>query len=237
MHTPTIGQMVAQDYRVAGVFRRYGIDFCCRGGRTLADVCAEKGLDLADVEQALSELQKEPAPRQLNAQDWKADFLADYIEQRHHTYVRKMLPEISAYAEKVAKVHGKHHPETLEIWKYWQALAAELASHLLKEERMLFPYIRQLANASASEAPAPPFGTVQNPVRMMEMEHENAGEMMRTIRTLSHDFSPPQDACMTYRVLYQLLEAFEADLHEHVHLENNILFGKAIALEDSIERV
>lgn len=229
MNQQTIGEIVAQDYRTAGVFKRFGIDFCCGGKRPLQETCAEKGIDAALVEQELSALQQQPTALQTSYQDWSADFLADYIVNRHHAYVRKAIPEITSFAEKVARVHGKRHPETLEIFYNWQALASEFTSHLLKEENILFPYIKQLANHNGNMPP--PFGTVQNPVRMMEMEHEDAGELMRTIRTLSSDFTPPEDACTTYRVLFSFLAEFEADLHEHIHLENNILFPKAIELE------
>lgn len=229
MNQQTIGEIVAQDYRTAGVFKQFGIDFCCGGKRPLKEACEEKGIDTGAVEQALAILQQQSSALQTSYQDWAADFLADYIVNRHHAYVRKAIPEITAFAEKVARVHGKRHPETLEIFYNWQALASELSTHLLKEENILFPYIKQLTNSN--ENTMPPFGSVQNPVRMMEMEHEDAGELMRTIRTLSNDFTPPQDACTTYRVLFSFLAEFESDLHEHIHLENNILFPKAIKLE------
>lgn len=232
MNDQTIGEIVAQDYRTASVFKRYGIDFCCGGKRSVADACTEKGVDLATIEQELSELVQQPSALQMSYKDWAADFLTDYIVNRHHTYVRKAIPEITAYAEKVAKVHGKGHPETLEIFYNWKALASELESHMLKEENILFPYIKQLAKVDENQVLTPPFETVQNPVNMMEMEHEDAGDLMRKIRELSSDFTPPQDACTTYRVLFNLLEDFENDLHEHVHIENNVLFPKAIQIEN-----
>lgn len=229
MNQQTIGEIVAQDFRTAGVFKRFGIDFCCGGKRPLQEACEEKGIDTAAVEQALAMLQQQSSALQTSYQDWSADFLADYIVNRHHAYVRKAIPEITAFAEKVARVHGKRHPETLEIFYNWKALATELDSHLLKEENILFPYIKRLANNQ--ENSTPPFGTVENPIRMMESEHEDAGELMRNIRTLSSDFTPPEDACTTYRVLFSFLAEFETDLHEHIHLENNILFPKAVRLE------
>lgn len=229
MNSQTIGEIVAQDYRTAGVFKRFGIDFCCGGKRPLKETCEEKGIDAALVEQELSVLQQQPTALQTNYQDWSADFLADYIVNRHHTYVRKTIPEITAFAEKVARVHGKRHPETLGIFYNWQALAAELSAHLIKEENILFPYIKKLVNSQ--ENIIAPFGSVENPIHMMESEHEDAGELMRNIRNLSSDFTPPADACTTYRVLFSFLAEFETDLHEHIHLENNILFPKAIELE------
>lgn len=231
MNSQTIGEIVAQDYRTAGVFKRFGIDFCCGGKRPLKETCEDKGIDAALVEQELSVLQQQPSAVQTNFQDWSADFLADYIVNHHHAYVRKTIPEITSFAEKVARVHGKRHPETLEIFYNWQALASELSAHLLKEENILFPYIKKLANHK--ENMLPPFGTVENPIHMMESEHEDAGELMRNIRNLSSDFTPPADACTTYRVLFSFLAEFETDLHEHIHLENNILFPKAIELESN----
>lgn len=232
MNNQMIGEMVAQDYRAAGVFKRFGIDFCCNGKRSLQQACKEKGIDSAMIEQELHALKQQPTALQHSYQDWSVDFLADYIVNRHHTYIRKAIPEITALAEKVARVHGKRHPETQEIFYNWKALASELESHLLKEENILFPYIKKMA--SANESSNPPFGSVQNPVRMMEMEHEDAGELMLTIRRLSDDFTPPEDACTTYRVLFNFLAAFESDLHEHIHLENNILFPKAMEMEEAI---
>lgn len=234
MNDQTIGEIVAQDYRTASVFKRYGIDFCCGGKRSVADACTEKGIDLTTIEQELSELVQQPSALQMSYKDWAADFLTDYIVNRHHTYVRKAIPEITAYAEKVAKVHGKRHPETVEIFYNWKALAAELESHMLKEENILFPYIKQLAKVNENQLLTLPFGTVQHPVSMMEMEHEDAGELMSVIRKLSSGFTPPEDACTTYRVLFNLLEDFENDLHEHVHIENNVLFPKAIQIENEL---
>lgn len=237
MNHQTIGEIVAQDYRAASIFKRHGIDFCCGGKRSVADACTEKGLDLAILEQELSELNQQPSPLQMSYQGWSADFLTDYIVNRHHVYVRKTIPEITAYAEKVAKVHGKRHPKTIEIFYHWKALAAELESHLLKEENILFPYINKIAQTNDNQTIMPPFGTVQNPVHMMEIEHDDAGELMHTIRVLSSNFAPPEDACTTYRVLFSMLEEFENDLHEHIHLENNVLFPKAIELESKLERI
>ena len=134
IQSKTIGEIVAQDYRAASVFKRYGIDFCCGGKRSVADACTEKGVDMTGIAQELNELNQLPSTLQMSYKDWSADFLADYVVNRHHTYVRKALPEITAYAEKVAKVHGKRHPETLEIFYNWKALGTELESHLLKEE-------------------------------------------------------------------------------------------------------
>ncbi|RMH76286.1 MAG: iron-sulfur cluster repair di-iron protein, partial [Calditrichaeota bacterium] len=153
------------------------------------------------------------------------------------TYVRESIPLLREYTAKVARVHGDAHPEMVEIARCFEELAQEMEQHMMKEEQVLFPYIKQMvvAEKQGRLLPPPPFGTVQNPIRMMEMEHDRAGELMKQIRKLSRDFSPPEDACNTYRVTYHKLEEFEADLHQHVHLENNILFPGAIALEEKLQ--
>ena len=152
--------------------------------------------------------------------------------------MRSAIDTILPHARKVAEKHGATHPEVVEIARIFEAVAQELAHHMMKEEHILFPYIRDLAAQSRAGRPVPPspFGTVRNPIRMMEMEHESAGSAMRRIRELSAQFAPPADACATYRVTYQELQEFERDLHQHIHLENNILHPRAIALEGGAAR-
>ena len=230
--TTTIRQIVADDYRAAAVFQKHGLDFCCGGNRPVADACEEKGIDArvvsAELEAALA-----PASDQPRVNAWDLDFLADYIVTNHHAYVRSAIETIGAHARKVADVHGERHPETVEIASRFAEVAAEMTSHMGKEERVLFPYIKAMAVASREGRPAPraPFGTIANPIRMMEAEHQSAGDTMAAIRRLSGDYTPPEDACTTYQVTYKELAAFEADLHRHVHLENNILFPRALDLE------
>jgi regulator of cell morphogenesis and NO signaling len=151
----------------------------------------------------------------------------------HHVYVKSKLPELNFYANKVAQVHGARHPELLIIQKLFLELEQELNEHLLKEERILFPFIKELVGAQSlsQHVSKPVFGTVKNPVKMMEHEHDSAGRIMEEIQEFTSNFTPPDDACTTYRVLFQNLQAFQEDLHKHVHLENNILFPKAIELE------
>jgi len=230
-----VGELVAEDYRKAGILRNYGIDFCCGGKRTLSDACSRKGLNPAKISEELVALDLENGAPDNRYSEWEPDFLISYIEENHHRYVRTKVPEISAYARKAAKVHGGHHPELVEIAQIFLQLAEELLDHLEKEEQVLFPYIRMMTEAQQKgEQPArPAFGTVENPVNMMQHEHDDAGEAMTRIRRLSSDFTPPEDACMTYRVLFQNLAAFEEDLHKHVHLENNVLFPRALKIERS----
>ncbi len=232
--TTTVRDVVAANHRAAAVFQKHGIDFCCGGNKAIADACREQGIDetsvLADLGQVATPLD---APR-FNA--WPLNFMVDYIVENHHEYVRGAVETLRLHTSKVARVHGEHHPEVVEIARHFERVAADLLQHMRKEEHVLFPYIRALAGAhrAGRPVPPPPFGTIANPVRMMELEHQEAGDLMATIRALSAHFTPPDDACMTYRVTYQELQEFEADLHQHVHLENNILFPKAIALEAEV---
>jgi regulator of cell morphogenesis and NO signaling len=229
----TLGALAARDLRKAQVFKAYGLDFCCGGKKTVKEACAEKGLDVTQVEQALQAADKLSSLRPLPYDDWSLDFLADYIVNTHHSYVRKTLPEIMAYAGKVMKVHGGQHPELVTIHYLVQQIDAELTDHLKKEELVLFPVIRQLVVAKSNTSPSegtciPP---VQNTISLMEAEHEIAGKNLAAIRELSENYSLPEDACASYSLLYRMLQEFEEDLHLHIHLENNILFPKALETE------
>jgi regulator of cell morphogenesis and NO signaling len=221
--------MVSSDYRKAGVFSRFGIDFCCGGKKTVADACREKSLDFDTVERALMLLDAKPATSvHWNFADWDPAFLIDFIVNAHHDYVRAQLPKLLKFGEKVARTHGKTWPEVVEIDALVRTVGATLSTHMMKEEQVLFPYIKKLL---AGPTPQAPFGSVDNPIRVMEAEHEEAGDIMRRIRALSNGYAPPEGACNTFRVWYAMLQEFEEDLHLHVHLENNILFPRAIALE------
>jgi regulator of cell morphogenesis and NO signaling len=230
----TIRDIVATDYRAAAVFQRHGIDFCCGGDRTVQDACAAKGLAPAEVIAELETTTAAPAVGVPRFNDWDLSALTVYIVTKHHAYVRGAIPTLLAHTKKVAAVHGENHPEMQEVSRLFDGVADEMLMHMEKEERMLFPYIDALALAATGKRPAPfaPFGSVQNPIRMMEMEHESAGNAMARINELTRGYQPPVDACTTYRVCLQELDAFERDLHAHVHLENNILFPKAARLED-----
>lgn len=232
----TLGQIAAKDLKKAQIFKKHGLDFCCGGKKTVKQACAEKGIDVTVVEQELQQADKAVSSRPLPYNEWELDFLADYIVNTHHTYVKKYLPDIQAYAAKVAKVHGDHHPELLPIHQLVEAINSELTIHMVKEERILFPYIKELVASKNNTLPLQhsPFGSVQNPVNMMEIEHEQVGTNLEKIKALSADYSLPQDACASYSLLYRMLAEFEDDLHTHIHLENNILFPKAIELEKEL---
>ena len=231
-----IGELVAQDYRTASVFKQYGIDFCCQGNRTINDACKTNNIDEKMVIADLNELLQSKEEKTTDFQSWPIDLLADYIEKKHHRYVVEKVLEIIPYLDKICKVHGSRHPELLEINEHFNATASELAVHMKKEELVLFPFIREMVEAKqANRKPdAPHFGTVQNPIQMMMNEHTTEGERFRKIEELSNFYTPPQDACNTYRVTFALLKEFEQDLHLHIHLENNILFPKAAELEKEL---
>lgn len=223
----TVGEIVAEDYRASQVFRSLGLDFCCGGGRSLEDACRSKNINIDQVLEELSSL-KNSTSTEPNYNEWELDFLVDYIVQNHHSFVRKMLPEIYFYAEKVAGRHGASHPELYEIARVVRELGKELDDHLTKEEVGVFPAIRELVQNPQKKK------VEQKIMNDLEDEHETAGELMAIIEELSNGFIPPDGACASYQILFKNLEAFNTDLHKHVHLENNILFPKALALGERV---
>ena len=228
----TIRDFVIRDFRAAAVFHRYGIDFCCGGGKTLGEVCQTKKLEESAVLREISQACAVETSRPPQFSEWEADALTRHIVLQHHGYVRSAMPTIAAHTRKLAKVHGPANPELVEIADIFDDVCEEMTSHMMKEEQILFPYIDQLAatrRAGLQPFPAP-FGDIGNPIRMMETEHESAGDALARIRSLTSGYTAPEHGCMTWRVTMQELEAFELDLHTHVHLENNILFPKARAL-------
>lgn len=231
----TIGEMVADDFRAASVFSANKIDFCCKGNRTLDEVCNQKGLDVYDV---LAQLEKatESNNSTIDFNTWELDLLIDYIEKKHHRYVEEKTQEIKPYLEKICRVHGGRHPELLEINEHFNATAGELAMHMKKEELMVFPFIKKMVKAKeeGTKVAAPNFESIQFPIQAMMDEHTNEGDRFRLIEALSDNYTPPADGCNTYRVTFALLKEFEQDLHLHIHLENNILFPKAIELEKEL---
>lgn len=231
-----IGELVAQDYRTASVFKKYGIDFCCQGNRTIQDACESKKIDAKTVLTDLQNVGSEQSNGAADYNSWPLDLLADYIEKKHHRYVESKILEIKPFLDKICKVHGGRHPELFEIQEQFNASAGELAAHMKKEEFILFPFVRKMMKAQqeGAKVTAPGFGTVGNPVQMMMDEHTMEGERFSKIEALSDRYTPPQDACNTYAVTFALLKEFEQDLHMHIHLENNILFPKAIALEKEL---
>lgn len=228
----TLGEIATKDLRKAKIFKKYGLDFCCGGKKTVKEACAEKGLDVTRIEQELQQADGYTAARPLPYSDWSLSFLADYIVNTHHSYVLQTLPDLCTYAAKVARVHGQNHPELLQVNQLVQEINAELMSHMQKEEKVLFPYIKALETTTEGKpAQADVLGSVQAPINMMEMEHEMVGKNLETIREITNGYHLPEDACASYSLLYRILQEFEDDLHLHIHLENNILFPKALKLE------
>lgn len=229
----TIREIVATDYRTAAVFERHGLDFCCNGCRTIEQACHDEGVDPLAVITELDAVLDAPAGATPDYKSWDARTLIEHIVRRHHGYVRDAVPSLVQHTRKIADVHGARHPELVHIANLFRRVGDEMTEHMFKEERILFPFIAAIDEARANRRPIPlpPFGTVENPIGVMEAEHRFVGDAMAEMRHLTGNFTPPADACGTYRVTLQELDAFERDLHEHVHLENNVLFPKAVALE------
>lgn len=228
-----VGDLVANDYRTALVLKDYGIDFCCRGNRTLTEACLEKNIDVRLLVEKLMKLEQEDANNTIDYNTWPIDLLADYIEKTHHRYVETKIGEIKPLLRRIVEIHGSRHPELIEIENLFGVSAGELTVHMKKEEFILFPFIRKMVNSkSTKDSLNPPaFGTVKNPIGMMQHDHDTEGERFRAIALLTENYTPPKDACNTYRAVLSMLMEFETDLHRHIHLENNILFPKAIKLE------
>ncbi len=228
--TKSLAQIVNDNHKAASIFEKYDLDFCCKGKRSLQEACTEKSIP---VEKLLSELQAINNTCEIPVAYDKMTLtqLADYIVSKHHAYVRAEMPQIFAYLQRVATKHGDRHPEMRKVFELFSTIKDEMEEHMDKEELVLFPRI-EAAEEGLLEKSAPNMNVayVQNPIHVMEAEHEKAGELLSEIRELTSNYTPPNDACTTYRLSFSALKAFESDLHQHVHLENNILFPKAIEL-------
>ena len=233
--TKTVRELAVEMPGATRIFEKLKIDYCCGGGRALTEACEVAGVPVGDVVRLLEESgEKIGTEGDVDFQAAPLRSLMQYILDKHHVFTREEIERLTALLDKVCAAHGENHPELLEIRTLFAALAADLAPHMFKEERILFPYMAALEEAAERNLPPmpPPFGTMRNPVRMMMMEHDVAGDILRKIRAASHEFTVPTDVCISYRTLYIALEAFEQDLHRHIHLENNILFPRALELED-----
>ena len=233
--TQTVREIALENPASIRVFEAFGIDYCCGGRKPLAEACAAKSLSLEAVVAALEKGDASPKPGE---QDWtnkSLSTLAAYIVETHHAYVRRELPRLAELAQRVVNRHGETMPELPKIQTRVAQITEELTEHLAKEEVILFPYITKLERAASGGTPKPHgcFGTVANPIAMMTQEHDAAGTLLAEMRRLSNDFTPPVGACPTFHAFYRGLHEFEQDLHQHIHLENNVLFPKAIALEEA----
>lgn len=231
----TVRELALEIPSAAKVFEQLGIDYCCGGKQTLDQACRAAGVETGKVVTALDAAQSSGDAKG-SATDWPSAPLADliaHISRTHHEYTRQAIARLGPLFDKVCSVHGTNHPELLQLRDTFRNLGGELTTHLMKEELVLFPYVERMEESVLQHEPIlpPPFGSVQNPVAMMEHEHDSAGDALRALRTGSNGFAPPSDACTSYQVLYRSLAELEADLHQHIHLENNILFPRAIALE------
>jgi len=231
----TVRELALEIPAAARVFERLGIDYCCGGGHTLEQACKAAKVPLYEVKVWL-ESARCAAPADPPARDWRVEPLADliaHIQNTHHQYVRAETARLAPLFEKVCAAHAAGHPELPGLRDTFQALARELATHLFKEEAVLFPYIVRMEEAVIEKAPIvpAPFGAVRNPVAMMVREHDHAGDALRILRRESNQFTAPADACPSYQALYRAIAEFEADLHLHIHLENNILFPRAAEME------
>lgn len=227
----TVGELVTRHPALSRVFERAGVDYCCGGRKTLDEVCRQKGIDAESLLAALEESASASGNGAfVDTAAMSLAELADHIEQTHHAYLRSELPRLDAMTEKVASVHGEKNPRLAQIRRTFQGLAREMSSHMMKEEHILFPMIRQLE--ASRTAPRFHCGSVANPIRQMELEHDEAGSALEKLRELTDDYAPPDWACNTYRAMLDALAHLESDMHQHVHKENNVLFPRAIEMEN-----
>jgi regulator of cell morphogenesis and NO signaling len=233
----TVREVAVSIPGATGIFERAGIDYCCRGDRSLADACEKSGVPVEDVVRGLEEAANRNKIGEFA--DWQKESLAAlcaHIVGKHHVYTRGQLEQAERLVEKVCAKHATLHPELHRLQDLVNLLRDDLNPHMLKEEQVLFPYIGRLEDAARGGVRCDPafFGTVQNPIRMMMTEHEAAGEVLEEMRALTLSYSPPADACLSYQALYSTLHELEKDLHQHIHLENNHLFPRAIAMESQV---
>lgn len=228
----SLGTLVNERASRARIFEQFGLDYCCRGRMSLKEACKEKGIDPAEVLTALKS--NASGDNETDNKDWfnvPLAELADHIEATHHVYLRRELPPLAELVAKVSAAHSARHPELSNVMQTLEDLQAELSQHMIKEEEILFPLIRRMESHGAIPAHC---GSVANPIRVMETEHDNAGNALSNIREITNNFAAPDDACASYRAMLTSLADLECDLHQHIHKENNILFPRAIACEEEL---
>ena len=227
LRNKAVGDIVAGDFRTAGIFSDAGIDFCCGGKQILEEACLEKGVDISKLETELASVMDLPVTHTQNFKEWELDFLCDYLVNTHHKFVVRKLPELLFYTQKIAAVHGAHHPELIEVSGLFEKINEELTQHLHHEEKVVFPAIKSLVRSGEADKIA-----IKGEIDRLGREHDFAGGSMDKINWLTEGYKVPGDACNTYMVTLKLLKEFEDDLHIHVHLENNILFPKTLQLTE-----
>ncbi|HKU23900.1 MAG TPA: iron-sulfur cluster repair di-iron protein [Candidatus Sulfotelmatobacter sp.] len=233
--TKTVRELAVENPAATRVFEKLGIDYCCGGNQSLEQACHKAQISLDEVLDSL-EMAEESDRGARNEREWGREPLGElvmHIKNTHHRYTREEIVRLTALLAKVCSVHGKNHPELFDIRTTFAGLSQELTTHMMKEEMVLFPYIERMEEAVIQREPVlpAPFGTVKNPVAIMEHEHDSAGQALQAMRKASHEYVLQADACVSYQTLYKALAAFETDLHQHIHLENNILFPRAIEME------
>jgi regulator of cell morphogenesis and NO signaling len=222
-----VGKIVSDDYRTARVFSQFGIDFCCKGGISLEEACKLNQVKLEDVTQALQSISPLPDAYE-SYKSMKLTELIDHIVDKHHRYINETGPTLLAYLHKISQVHGERHPELIPVYELFHGSLSELTLHMKKEELNLFPLIRKAEKNGTDNRQ---LEAMMGPVSQMEVEHSLEGDRFREISRLTQQYTPPADGCQTYRVAFHMLAEFEADLHQHIHLENNILFPAALGLQ------
>jgi len=231
-----VGAIAAANPRAKKVLEEAGVDYCCGGEKSLHEACMHNSASAEEILKRLEENSQQAGPEEANWASASLSELTRHIVEKHHKYVRETLPRVGALLAKVNVKHGPNHPELAKIEEEFAGLGQEMYAHMQKEEQILFPYIERLERAKEGEEPFEPpfFQTVRNPVHMMMQEHDSAGDALKAMRNLSSGYQTPAEACESYREVYRSLAEFEADMHTHVHLENNILFPRAVALEAKI---
>lgn len=234
----TVRELATENLAATRVLEKFGIDYCCGGGQSIEQACRTANVRVDEVMKSI-EVAARSTPASPEDRHWQRESLAyliAHIKNRHHKYTREEISRLNPLFDKVCLAHDKTHPELLKMREVFGGLAEELTVHMMKEEMVLFPYVIRLENANAQKEQVPfaPFGTVRNPVAMMVHEHDSAGEALRALRQASSGYTPPEDACLSFKTLFNALAVFEADLHEHIHLENNILFPRAIEMERNL---
>jgi regulator of cell morphogenesis and NO signaling len=222
----TLRDIVSENFNAAVLFDAYGLDYCCNGGQTLEDACSERGIEPQKVITSLFQLDTDSSSQRYFR--WDVSFLIDYILNNHHSFIRDAAPVITTHLEKSVAAHGDNHPELHKVISIFRECSNGLSEHLLKEEQVLFPYIKKLHQYGVAS------GMIEQPIAVMLQEHETVGSELRQIRELLNDYAVPDDACTTLQLVYKELEAFESDIHKHVFLENAVLFPKAIRLEKDL---
>ncbi|MHC0447999.1 iron-sulfur cluster repair di-iron protein [Flavobacterium sp. 3-218] len=235
----TIGEIVADDFKTAAIFTKLHIDFCCKGHRTIEEVCRKRDIEESVLIEHIEKARNGSANQSFDYKSWTADMIADYITKIHHRYVEEKSPIILQYLDKLCGVHGAIHPELHEIHTIFSKSYLDLTAHMKREELVVFPFIKKMkiAHSKGTELETPPFLSIENPIATLKDDHVTEGERFRRIAALSNNDIPPIDSCNTYKAAFAMLEEFDKDLKKHIHLENNILFPKAIELEKTFEKV